>query len=127
MSSLLRAEIMAGQSVTQQRLQEALKLLGDGYGCTELVAVLADKWGCSRRTSRRYVARAYEQLVADLGHVEAADMLATLINRLERIARRAEAAGQYGAAVGACRTLGELAVTPHRARSQYGRFARRDT
>lgn len=120
---------MAGQSVTQQRLQEALKLLGDGYGCTELVTVLADKWGCSRRTSRRYVAKAYAAMVEDLGHVEAADMLATLINRLERIARRAEAAGQFGAAVGACRTLGELAVTPHRSRqaSQFGRFGRSGT
>lgn len=115
---------MAGQSVAQQRQQEALKLLGEGYGCTELVTVLADRWGCSRRSARRHVYRAHAELVADLEGVEAADMLATIINRLETIARKAEAAGQYGAAVGACRTLGELAVTPHRARSQYGRFGR---
>jgi len=115
---------MAGRSVYKQRQQEALKLLGDGYGCTELVAVLADKWGCSRRTSRRYVAKAYAEMVADLGHVEAVDMLTAIINRLERIARRAEAAEQFGAAVGACRTLGELAVSPHRNRqaSHFGRF-----
>lgn len=115
---------MAARAVTQQRLQEALQLLGQGYGCTELVAELADRWGCSRRASRRYVAKAYEEMVADLGHVEAADMLATLINRLERIARRAEEAKQYGAAVGACRTLGELAVAPHRNRPQMGKFGR---
>jgi hypothetical protein len=115
---------MSRQVSTQQRLEEALKLLGDGYGCTELVAVLAEKWGCSRRTSRRYVAKAYAAMVDDLGHVEASDMLATIINRLERIARRAEAAGQFGAAVGACRTLGELVVTPHRHKSHFGRFPR---
>jgi hypothetical protein len=74
---------MASPSVTQQRQQEALKLLGDGYGCTELTAKLADQWGCSRRQSRRYVAAAYAELVADFTEVEAVDMLASIINRLE--------------------------------------------
>ena len=63
------------------RKQEALKLLGDGWGCTELVAKLAADWGCSRRTSRRYVSAAYSELVADLEDVQASDMLASIVAR----------------------------------------------
>ena len=32
---------MAGPNVAQQRRQQALKLLGEGFGCTELTAKLA--------------------------------------------------------------------------------------
>ena len=101
---------MAGPSVVQQRQQEALKMLGEGWGTSELVAELALQWGCSRRTSRRYVSRAHKELVDDLEHVEKHDMLAACINRLERIARKAEKAGQYAAAVGATRSLLDLST-----------------
>lgn len=96
------------------RRQEALRLLGEGYGCSELVAHLSETWGCSRRTAQRYVGTAYAAMVSDLKDVEARDVLATIVNRLERVARKAEAAGQYGAAVGACRSLLEAVVEPHR-------------
>ena len=96
------------------RKQEALKLLGDGYGSSEMVSLLAEKWGCSRRTARRYVVAAHHEMVADLEDVQAADVLAAIVGRLERIARKAEDAGQYGAAVGACRSLLEAVVEPHR-------------
>jgi hypothetical protein len=115
---------MAIQSVTYQRRQDALKLLGDGYGCTESVTQLANRWGCSRRTARRYVAAAHQELISDLTHVEAATLLASLIDRLERIARKAEQDGQFAAAVGAVRTLAELAIAPNRnmKASNFGRF-----
>ena len=109
---------------THHRRQTALLLLGEGYGCSELVAKLADDWGCSRRTARRYVSSAYAELVADLTPVQAADMLATIVGRLERIARKAEAAGQYGAAVGACRSLMEAVVEPHRGQQHHPRVRR---
>ena len=80
---------MAGPNVAQQRRQQALKLLGEGFGCTELTAKLSGEWGCSRRQARRYVAGAYSEMVNDLQHVEASDMLATIINRLEQVARLA--------------------------------------
>jgi hypothetical protein len=99
---------------THHRRQEALRLLGEGYGCTELVSKLAADWGCSRRTSRRYVAAAYAELVADLTPVQASDVLATIVGRLERLARKAEEAGQYGAAVGACRSLIDAVIEPNR-------------
>jgi hypothetical protein len=118
---------MAGPSVTQQRLQEALTLLSQGYGCTELVTALADSWGCSRRTARRYVYRAHNELVDDLEKVEKHDLLAATINRLERIARKAEKAEQYSAAVGACRSLLDLAARSDQHRPQMGRFGRSGT
>lgn len=99
---------------THHRRQEALRLLGEGYGCSELVSMLAEQWGCSRRTSRRYVSAAYAELVSDLTPVQASDMLATIVGRLERLARKAEADGQYAAAVGACRSLLDAVVEPNR-------------
>ena len=101
---------MAGPSVIQQRQQETLKMLCEGYGCTELVTALSDRWGCSRRTARRYVYKAHAELVDDLVKIERPDLLAATITRLERIARKAEKAEQYSAAVGACRSLLELAT-----------------
>ncbi|MFM1813246.1 MAG: hypothetical protein RLZZ336_2184 [Cyanobacteriota bacterium] len=99
---------------THHRRQEALRLLGEGYGCSELVSKLAEQWGCSRRTARRYVAAAHAALVEDLTPVQASDMLATIVGRLERLARKAEADGQYAAAVGACRSLLDAVVEPNR-------------
>ena len=120
---------MAGPNVAQQRRQQALRLLGEGWGTSELTAKLADEWGCSRRQSKRYVADAFDELVADLDHVEAADMLAQIVNRLETVARLATEAGQHAAAVGATRLLAELVVTPHRGRrpDHFGRFGRSGT
>ena len=105
---------MAGPSVTHQRRQQALKLLGEGFGCTELTAKLSGEWGCSRRTSRRLVSDAYKELVSDLDEVQAADMLAQLVNRLEQVARLAAESNQHACVIGACRLLAELVVSPHR-------------
>jgi hypothetical protein len=99
---------------THHRRQEALRLLGEGYGCSELVTLLTERWGCSRRTAQRYVGAAYSALVSDLTPVQASDMLATIVGRLERLARKAEADGQYAAAVGACRSLIDAVVEPNR-------------
>ena len=120
---------MAGPSVTHQRRREALALLGEGWGTSELVAKLAAQWGCSRRQSRRYVAHAHAELMADLDDVQAANVLATLINRLEQVSRLAAESGQHGAAVGAARLLAELVVSPHRGAhsGHFGRFGRSGT
>ena len=108
----------------QHRQQEALKLLGDGLGCTEATTVLTERWGCSRRTARRAVVSAYGELVGDLKDVQAAEMLASVIDRLERTARRADAAGQHAAAVGALRLLAELATRSGHHRPTFGSFGR---
>jgi len=109
---------------THHRRQEALRLLGDGYGTTEAVSHLSETWGCSRRTAQRYVVFAYAELVSDLTPIQAAGMLASVVNRLERVARKAEAAGQYGAAVGACRSLLDAVVEPHRGHTPHPRGKR---
>jgi hypothetical protein len=100
---------MASPSVTHQRRQQALRLLGEGFGATELTAKLSAEWGCSRRQARRYVAAAYGE-----------------INRLEQVARLAAESGQHGAVVGACKLLNEIAIAPHRNRTpaHFGRFGR---
>jgi hypothetical protein len=113
---------MAGASVTQQRQQEVLRLLGEGYGCTEAVTLLADRWGCSRRTARRHVYRAHSSVVDDLERIENHDLLAATITRLERIARKAEACEQYSAAVGACRSLMELTTRSGHHRPRFGSY-----
>ena len=98
-----------------QRQQEALKLLGDGLGCTEATTVLTERWGCSRRTARRAVVDAYGELVSDLEDVQAADML-------ERTARKADEAGQHAAAVGALKLLAEIATRSGHHRPRFGSF-----
>lgn len=108
----------------QHRHQEALQLLAAGRGCTEATSVLAERWGCHRRTARRAVVAAYGELVADLEDVQAADMLASVINRLELTARRADEAGQHAAAVGALRLLAELATRSGHRRPPFGSFGR---
>jgi hypothetical protein len=117
--------VMAIRSEVYIRKKEALQLLVAGYGCSGLTFRLADKWGCSRRQARRYVSEAHQELVADLEHVEAATLLASLINRLERIAHKAEQDNQLAAAVGACRLLGELVISPQRNKqsTQFGSFS----
>ena len=117
---------MAGPSVTHQRRQQALELLGAGWGTSELVAKMADQWGCSRRTSRRLVSAAYKELVSDLGEVQAADMLAQIVNRLEQVSRQAAEANQHACVIGASRLLSELVVAPHRGRTpdHFGRFGK---
>jgi hypothetical protein len=111
---------MASRGEIALRKQEALQRLVDGWGCSELTSKLADQWGCSRRQARRYVSEAHQELVADLEHVEAATLLASLINRLETIARKAEKDNQFAAAVGACRLLGDLAPSRNRNKAATG-------
>lgn len=41
-----------------RRVNAAAELLGSGQQLTEVVAALADRFGCSPRQARRYVARA---------------------------------------------------------------------
>jgi sulfite reductase beta subunit-like hemoprotein len=116
---------MASRGEIALRKQEALQRLVDGWGCSELTSKLANQWGCSRRQARRHDSEAHQELVADLEHVEAATLLASLINRLERIAHKAEQDNQLAAAVGACRLLGELVISPQRNKqsTQFGSFS----
>ena len=105
---------MAGASVTAARKATALRLLQQGYGTTAIVSELAVTEGISRRQARRIVAAAHAEVVADLNDVNAAEVLATIVHRLEEAGRVAMERNQPAAAVAAYRLLADLVVTPHR-------------
>jgi hypothetical protein len=103
----------APKSVRSQRHQFALEKLAGGTPYCEVVALVAQNWGCSRRTGQNVARKALDELAEMLDAVEERPMLAETINRLQRIAHKAELAGQYSAAVGATKALHEYAVAPH--------------
>ena len=80
-------------------------------GLSELTAFAAETWGCSHRQARDVVARAHKDcLDACYGaeELEQRDLLFQQVGRLERIARKAENAGQFSAAVGAITALNRM-------------------
>ena len=80
-------------------------------GLSELTAFTAETWGCSRRNARDVVAAAHKDwLDACYGseEIDQRDLLFQQVGRLERIARKAENAGQFSAAVGAITALNRM-------------------
>jgi len=100
------ARLPAGQK--QQRVQEALYLLETGHGYTATVSELSVRWGICRRNARRYAKAALALMQQDCEQVAGVELLSSTIHRLQEIARKAEDAGQFSAAVGALRSLAEL-------------------
>ena len=96
------------QQKTADRIAEAVALLADGWTGPDAVAEGARRWGISPRQARRILASARKEVRSDmnLGRPEYAGLM---LMRLERIARRAEAAAQYAAAVGALRLAAQIA------------------
>lgn len=101
---------MATPAVAAHRIDRAVRLLLDGRSASATVAVLADELGISRRTARRYVAKAYGQILADLEeiNVDRQHLLAQLIHCLQEGLAKALAGGHVSAAVGCARELREL-------------------
>ena len=73
-----------------------MRQIDAGMGLSELTAFTAETWGCSRRNARDVVAAAHK------------DLLFQQVGWLERIARKAENAGQFSAAVGAITALNRM-------------------
>lgn len=87
----------------RDREAAALELLAAGHGSALAAATLADRYGCSLRTARRYVAAASFEL-CDPATPAALDTLAMLaLHRLSLLAGRAMAAGDEALAVRATR------------------------
>lgn len=109
---------MPGTPLPRQRRAErhqfAAKRLAAGAPFATVVALVSDQWGCSRRQARNVCSKALDELVGDVDSLEAKQLLASCIHRLERLAMKAEASGQFGAAVGAVRTLHEMVLVPHK-------------
>ena len=95
-------------SEKKQRHEWAVRQIDAGMGLSELTAFTAETWGCSRRQARDVVAAAHKDwLDACYGseEIDQRDLLFQQVGRLERIARKAENAGQFSAAVGAITAL----------------------
>ena len=95
----------------QQRLNEALQLIIDGVPPTDAATQLAQKWGCSRRTSLRDVALAQGELATALDSVEQR-MVGWMATQYQRLAAKAEADKQFSAAVGALNALRSMLIQP---------------
>lgn len=86
---------------TAARAEEAATLLASGAPRTVCVSQLAARHGVSRRTAQRWVALGAQQLRAEIGSEPLDAMLASSVERLQRLAHTCEAGGNLSAAVGA--------------------------
>ena len=106
---------MTRQRVTasekKQRHESAMRQLDAEMGLSELTAFTAETWGCSRKQARDVVAKAHKDWFDTCygsEEIEQRDLLLQQVGRLERIARKAENAGQFSAAVGAVKALNRM-------------------
>ena len=99
----------------RRRIDSAALLLADGLPRTAAVTQLAEQYGVDRRTARRYVAAAAEQLVAEIGTADLQASLAETVERLRRLSYQAEQQGNLNAAVGAEKAAASTLVAIHRA------------
>ena len=70
------------------------------------------KWGCSRRTSLRYIEISQSELANALDSVDLQQMVGWLATQYQRLAAKAEKDGQFSAAVGALHALRAMVVQP---------------
>ena len=73
-----------------QRRNEALQLIADGVPPTDAATQLAQKWGCSRRTSLRDIKLAQSELANALNSIELQQMVGWLATQYQRLAAKAE-------------------------------------
>ena len=94
----------------KQRHEWPIRQIDAGMGLSELTAFTAETWGCSRRNARDVVAAHKDWLDACYGseEIDQRDLLFQQVGRLERIARKAENAGQFSAAVSAITALNRM-------------------
>ena len=94
----------------RRRTNVAVKLLLLGHSTQSVVAKVAEKEGCSRRTARRITARAWKVVRDDVDKVglENPEMASLLIHQLQTIAAQGLETNQLGSAVAATRELAAL-------------------
>ena len=88
-----------------------MRQIDAGMGPSKLTAFTAETCGCSRRNSRDVLAKVHKDWLDSCygsEEVDQRDLLFQQVVRLERIARKAENAGQFSAAVGAITTLNRM-------------------
>ena len=97
----------------KRRREAALARVADGYGFSAVVNHMMSEWGCSRSTAQRDCGWAHGQLAASLQGADIKHLVAHLCTSAQRVALKAEQAGQYAAAIGALKLLHEMVVVPH--------------
>ena len=95
-------------SEKKQRRAYVLRMIGEGWGLSELTTHVQDSWGLlSRAQARRYVKDAHTEFVNDY-EVEDSGLLFACIDKLERVARTSMEKGQYSNTIGAIKLLNEM-------------------
>ena len=94
-------------SEKKHRRAYVLRMIGEGWGLSELTTHVADLWGLSRKQARRYVSEAHVEFVNDY-EVEDKGLLFACIDKLERVARTSMEKGQYSNTIGAIKLLNEM-------------------
>ncbi len=97
-------------AVRADRLDAAVKLLLQGKSPHTVVTLVADQYGCSPRTARRVVAKAYSEITAAVDDVglDRRSMVAQTVHCLQTAMAAALASNQLGVVVGVSRELREL-------------------
>ena len=97
----------------KRRREAALDKVSNGYGFSDTVSWVMSEWGCSRSTAQRDTTWAHNQLVQGMSSSDIQQLLAHLCTSAQRVALKAEGAGQYAAAIGALKLLHEMLIRPH--------------
>ena len=97
-------------SEKKKRHEWAVKQIDAGVGFSELTALTAETWGCSRRNARDVVSAAHHDWIEAFNaeDINTGDLLFQQVGRLDRSARKAEESGQYAAAVVAVNQLNRM-------------------
>jgi hypothetical protein len=102
----------------KRRREAALQKVSNGYGFSDTVSWVMSEWGCSRSTAQRDTTWAHNQLVQGMSSSDIQQLLAHLCTSTQRVALKAEGAGQYAAAIGALKLLHEMLIRPHQEAQQ---------
>ena len=94
-------------SEKKQRRAYVLRMIGEGWGLSELTTYVQDSWGLSRAQARRYVKDAHAEFVNDY-EVEDSGLLFACIDKLKRVARTSMEKGQFSNTIGAIKLLSEM-------------------
>lgn len=97
-------------SRTAIAVNDALMMLLDSRSASGIVSELADKYCVSRRQARRWVAKGYETIKADVDEsdIDRTKLVSQLVNTLQEAMAKAAAAGHACSVVSCARELREL-------------------
>ena len=97
-------------SEKKQRHEWAIRQIDAGMGLSELTALTAETWGCSRRTARDVTAKAHKDWIEAFNHqdINQRDLLFQCLGRLERTARKAEESGNFACVIGAVAQMNKM-------------------